>query len=232
MKRDYFNFIPIFNIHEVGKYVNPWTITSEHFECFLNWMYNQGYTAISIDELCEYYQKNLYPQNKFVLTFDDGRKGVINNALTILEKYNAPAIVYLVYDWVHQFIKDEKECYSEFMNIEDVYKLSNHQITIGYHSKTHCNLTQISKDRIIEETISSRYILEKELGITIEHFSYPYGKINDDIANLLIKHGEYKTIVTSYRKKSNNLYYLPRISLKQYHTEKDFENFFNLLSWD
>lgn len=231
MSRDYFDFIPIFNIHEVGENVNPWTITTEKLESFLKWISKKGYQIISIDDLYKYYLNKEYPQDKIVLTFDDGRKGIIKNAIEILKYYDACTTIYLVYDWLHQVVKDERERYSDFLDINDIEKLMDYKITIGYHTKSHRDLRCLDDAEIITETITSKQWLEKELGINISHFSYPYGKISAEVSKLLMIKGNYKTIVTSDRTKGHELYHLPRISLKEYHTENDFEKFFEISSW-
>lgn len=230
MNNNYFNFIPIFNIHEIGIKKNPWTITEQKFEEFLQWLSEKNIEIISMERLVKYYQQGQYPQNKVVLTFDDGRKGILEHGLKILKKYNAPATIYLVYDWLHQKVNNDKEKYSEFLDIDDIAYLSkSHTFSWGYHTKTHCDITSLEESDITYETIVSKKDLEKELGINIKHFSYPYGKYTQETEESLKKN--YASIATSERKWSNNVYHLSRISLKSYHTVEDYEKFFQLSEW-
>jgi hypothetical protein len=51
-------------------------------------------------------------------------------------------------------------------------------VTIGSHSQTHALLPNESWPRVLDEAAGSRQVLEKRLGITINHFAYPNGSFN------------------------------------------------------
>ncbi len=232
MNRDYFEFIPIFNIHEIGQNNNPWTISCEQFEVFLKWIRKRKLQVISMSEVAEYYQKKEFPQNKIAITFDDGRIGVWLYALKLLRQYNMPVTIYIVYDWIFHNIRNKEEMYSEFAGLEEIKMISNEKnITLGYHTKTHSNLKKMNYNEIIYETIDTKRQLEKKLEKRIEHFSYPYGGYTDQVKKILINSNEYKTICTSKRAWSQDVFELARISLKPYHTVKDYDDFLFLEQW-
>ncbi len=52
-------------------------------------------------------------------------------------------------------------------------------MTIGSHTKTHVVLINEPLSRIHEEVMGSRQVLEKTLGITVEHFAYPSGQFDN-----------------------------------------------------
>ena len=73
-----------------------------------------------------------------------------------------------------------KQYQSQFLTREDLKLLSsNPLITIGAHSHSHLSLKNLKKDDCIEEIKTSKQILEDLVNHKINHFSYPYGTVND-----------------------------------------------------
>ncbi len=60
---------------------------------------------------------------------------------------------------------------------DDLKELSeNSLVTIGAHTVNHIALKEISEEQCRYEMEESKTILEKELNIKVDHFSYPFGK--------------------------------------------------------
>lgn len=232
MNRDYFDFIPIFNFHEIGMSNNPWTISCEQFEDFLKWTKKRKLQVISMDDVAKFYKKKVFPQNKIAITFDDGRMGVWDYALDLLKDYNIPATIYIVYDWLFQKIRNREEMYSEFAGIKELEKVRDEKnISLGYHTKTHQKLGILNYNEVLYETIDTKKQLEKILDQEINHFSYPYGSYTEQIKKILVESEEYKTISTSQRSWSQDIFALARISVKPYHTLRDYDGFLYLEQW-
>jgi peptidoglycan/xylan/chitin deacetylase (PgdA/CDA1 family) len=51
-------------------------------------------------------------------------------------------------------------------------------IHVGAHTRTHVLLTELSADRVKEEVEGSRMDLERQLGLPVLTFTYPYGEYN------------------------------------------------------
>ena len=61
---------------------------------------------------------------------------------------------------------------------EDLHALLEQGHCIGSHTRTHKRLSQIhTKTELEHEIISGADILEQRLGVTIDHFSYPFGDL-------------------------------------------------------
>jgi peptidoglycan/xylan/chitin deacetylase (PgdA/CDA1 family) len=65
------------------------------FEYLLNWLEREGWSIVSLDECLERLAKNDRSRRYAVLTFDDGYRDNVSVALPILERHNAPFIVYV-----------------------------------------------------------------------------------------------------------------------------------------
>jgi peptidoglycan/xylan/chitin deacetylase (PgdA/CDA1 family) len=65
------------------------------FEYSLNWLQQDGWSIVSLDECIEKLARNDRSRRYAVLTFDDGYRDNVSVALPILERNNAPFMVYV-----------------------------------------------------------------------------------------------------------------------------------------
>lgn len=122
------------------------------------------------------------PKKACVLTFDDGKLTDYENALPILEKYNAKATFFIITDRVGG------DGYMTWNQIEEL-KTKGHEIAA--HTRTHAHLDTggLTYDEIVEEINGSKKILE-ENGYITETFAYPFGEWNEEVIGV-VKESEF-----------------------------------------
>ncbi len=101
-----------------------------------------------------------------------------HNLIGILEKYNVKATFFVVGDWVDKYPESVKE-------------LSDAGHDIMNHSNTHPHMTQISKEKMIEEIKFCDDKIEKITGKRPNLFRPPYGDYNDSVVETLKEKGHY-----------------------------------------
>jgi peptidoglycan/xylan/chitin deacetylase (PgdA/CDA1 family) len=141
--------------------------------------------------------KNVNQQ--LVLTFDDGFRDVIENALPVLQQHRFRAIQFLVSDLIgksnewQQRAGDVSEPLMDEAQVRD-WLATGQQI--GSHTRTHPWLTRLSRADAREEISGSKKALENRFGLMVENFCYPYGDWNEIVRELVIEAG-YKTACTT-----------------------------------
>src|ERR1700738_1745769 len=65
------------------------------FEYSLSWLHREGWSIVSLDECLEKLASNDLSGRYAVLTFDDGYRDNVSVALPILERHNAPFMIYV-----------------------------------------------------------------------------------------------------------------------------------------
>lgn len=75
--------------------------------------------------------------------------------------------------------------------------LSSGLITIGSHTMSHAILTKETESKCREEIVESKKLLEKSLGIEIEHFCYPNGDY-DARTQALVEDAGYRSACTCH----------------------------------
>lgn len=116
-----------------------------------------------------------------VITFDDGYLDNFKNAAPLLAKEGLPASFFVSTEFIEStrqpWWDEELGILAEWMNWEQVRSLHAQGFDICAHTMNHVDLgTPLDAGLVFEEIRGCRERLEKELGTSIEHFSYPYGR--------------------------------------------------------
>ena len=126
---------------------------------------------------------------KIAVTFDDGFKSIIENALPIMRERGIPATIFIPAGYIGKkptWVSD-----SEDLNVEDevlneaqLRGLTDNLIKVGSHSITHKRLSQLDPKEAHEELVESKKILENILGKRVDLFALPYGDYNEETIEL------------------------------------------------
>ena len=128
--------------------------------------------------------------NLFHLSFDDGFKNVVTNALPVLCEHGVPATFFVPTAMISASAEQiEKYCRAttnypsviEIATWDDLAKACAAGLEIGLHTRTHARFSEVSTSRaaIEDEIFGSKADLERQLGRECKYISWPYGRITD-----------------------------------------------------
>lgn len=120
-------------------------------------------------------------------------------------------------DW---FSKDNELC----MDWKEVIELSKDQLcTIANHTHSHYAFNKLNEEKIIYEIKKANEYIESRIGMSVNHFSYPFGSANEVKKREIdiVKYFGFKTATTArhgtiFKKHRDYLECLPRIMLTEY----------------
>ncbi len=214
--------IPILMYHSIQAVSKSTVMRSLHVSPkrfrFQMWLLKiMGYKGLSLRELKPYLDGKR--KDKVVgISFDDGYKNNLLNAMPILKKHNFTATCYIVSKRIGLTnIWDESQgiTQNQLMSINEIKQWLSNGMDIGAHSQTHPNLEKISISDAIDEIKNSKEDLESIFNIKILDFCYPYGRMNDEVCEL-VKSAGYESGITMIRGRaglSANQMKLPRIPI-------------------
>ncbi|MEM7727445.1 MAG: polysaccharide deacetylase family protein [Cyanobacteria bacterium P01_A01_bin.45] len=179
--------VPVVMYHDIlPKKEVFFDVTPEELEADFELIKSQGLTPISLDQLVAHLRTGSpLPAKPILLTFDDGYGGHYEYVYPLLEKYGYPAVfsIYIKYIGINTG--------RSHVSWEEIKTMSkNPLVTIAAHSMTHPpDLTKLSEEEIRKEIFESKQKLEKELGKKINYFTYPAGKHNETVKQLVQEAG-------------------------------------------
>lgn len=138
------------------------------------------------------------PGKPVVITFDDGFQDFHDVAFPMMQEVGFNGTVFLVANHLgglNEWDIKIGDVSHPLMSKETVLQLHAKGVEFGSHTQSHTRLTSDSDELQAQEILGSREILERELGITIDTFCYPYGSYND-LSVRLVKQAGYRFATT------------------------------------
>lgn len=157
-------------------------------------------------------------KHQIAVTFDDGFKSVVDNALPVMIERRIPATIFVTTGYLGRrpewIINPKHHNFSEtVLSKEQIEKLPFDLVCIGSHCVNHRNLSHLDLSETMVELQQSKRVLEDMLGKPVHLLSLPYGGCNDEVVSLARKAGyEYVfTNVPVFNASSHEGYVIGRI---------------------
>lgn len=175
--------IPVLMYHKINPYRGGglYRITPDEFDWQMQYLKDNGYHSIGLGDILDHYQKGKkLPDKPFVITMDDGYRDNYLYAWPILQKYGFTATLFVVTNTVCP------EGYDNMMiTWSQIKEMADAGITIGCHTLDHPCLTLVGPREAERQILDSKSVLEEQLNIKIEFFSYPYGEHNEVVERIV-----------------------------------------------
>jgi len=162
--------------------------TPRKLESQLGALVKRGYRSVTFSEAL-----SSPPASKtVVITFDDGYRSVLEQALPILSRLGLVATVFVVTGYVGReepmrwpgvdhWIGTEHEHELVSASREQVSLLLDAGWEVGSHTRAHPHLTELDDERLGEELRRSREDCEELFGRPCRSIAYPYGDADERI---------------------------------------------------
>jgi len=222
----YFNYlrpkyiVPITMYHSVVPENNPKNIISvsaHTFERQMRFLKTRKYNVIPLVELAYLIrEKKKIPPKTIVITFDDGWDNVYKYAFPVLKKYKLPATFFIITNEVGRI---GPLGYCDRVSWDEIRDMQNSGlISIGSHCLGPEPLINIKSGEIVKrEIFDSKKVLQQKLGRPVELFSYPEGRFDAKIRNMVIEAGYTCAVATKPGKNypNDDVFALKRLRISE-----------------
>ncbi len=184
------------------------SVSPQNFEKQLAFLKKKNFNVVSLGKLEEFLKEQTgFTYKTIILTFDDGYSDNFSVVFPLIKQHNFPIIIFLVIDLVG------KKGYLSWSEIKEMQ--ASGLVEFGCHTMSHPDLTKISGEELAREIKESKQILENELKINCNYFSYPKGIFNEQVTNK-VKDSGYRLAFTVKEECVNSkgqIFELPRLSI-------------------
>ncbi len=113
-----------------------------------------------------------------VLTFDEGYRDFYTDAMDVLTQCGFSATMFLVTGRIQQTsLRIEG---ADYLTWQEVRLLHQAGIRFGSHTETHPDLRSTNPDQLEYELGHSKEVIEQNLGVPVDSFSYPFAFPEED----------------------------------------------------
>lgn len=146
--------------------------------------------AVILDDALEQMSGGDDSRPRIALSFDDGTRDFLTDALPVLARLRLPAVLY---------VSPARVGEPGFLDWDEIGVIRSGGVQIGSHGLDHRSLGRMSAKEVWIQVRESRQVLEDRLGITVTSLAYPYGTMRDfsDDVKENVKRAGYRSACTS-----------------------------------
>ena len=162
---------------------NPTTVPTAIFDEQMALLDELGYRPVDLDAVLAYYvERRPLPRRAVLITFDDGYRDNLENAVPVLRRYGYPAVLFVPIGYLdeerplpHEEPLAIRGVLNRTVDWEQLHELEANGIRIGSHGIGHRPLADLEVDEAAREIALSKLRLEEQLGRPVRAFAYVKG---------------------------------------------------------
>jgi len=141
--------------------------------------YQRHFDVVPLRELVYRIAQGQSIDRHLAITFDDGYRDNFENARPVLEKLSLPATFFVVTEWMGSDVvpwwDQARGVRHPWMTWDQVRALHRSGFEVGAHTRSHVDLGKASPGEARDEVLGARQELERQIGVRVDSFAYPYG---------------------------------------------------------
>jgi peptidoglycan/xylan/chitin deacetylase (PgdA/CDA1 family) len=155
------------------------TVSAKNFEAQLNYLEQEGYEAITLNDLL----LNLtvgepLPPKPIMLTFDDGYADAYTNAFPLLKQFGFTGTFFLI-------TKPIDEHNVDFLSWAQVKEMHTAGMKFEPHSYDHPDLRNRGYDFLVFQILGPKQAIEARTGEECRFYAYPSGYYDQEVIDVL-----------------------------------------------
>jgi peptidoglycan/xylan/chitin deacetylase (PgdA/CDA1 family) len=150
----------------------------EVFSEQMRWLRNAGYRTVGLAEAWDGLAAGADLSKVVVLTFGDGYRDFYTDAMDVLTQCGFSAIMFLATDRIQQ--TPLRIAGADYLTWREVKLLQQAGVRFGSHTVTHPDLRSLYPDQVEYELGHSKEVIEQNLGVPVDSFSYPFAFPEED----------------------------------------------------
>ncbi|BES66242.1 hypothetical protein SANA_26810 [Gottschalkiaceae bacterium SANA] len=233
------NQIPVLMYHHIlpenQRAALPYNAAIISFESFkeqMGWLHQQGWKALTLEELSKSLSnEDPLPEKSFVITFDDGYASNLFFAFPTLNRYNFPAAEFIITANLEEEIRKwdgKKLSWKDVKAISKLFSIQSHSHTFHQQQDDKPMLTVKTQEEIQEDLDFAWAEIDRHIEPGFRAFAYPYGVASQAAIDVL-KNQDVQlafTTKTGYVTKESDPLLLPRFSITPSVSVEDFQSIF------
>lgn len=197
------------------------SVSKSTFKSQMKWLHKNGYRTINCEELYLWHKGKIkLPKKSVLITFDDGLKGVADNALPVLKKYDMKGTSFII---GHSTLKH----YRYSISYDRMQKIQEEYPDLEFQSHTfhlHKRFARKGDYKVVLKDAA-----KQNKYYDFEFLAYPFGRYTDGMIKAYKKRGikmAFTYGTNSYATRKQSLYKIRRIKISGNESFSQFRRWF------
>jgi peptidoglycan/xylan/chitin deacetylase (PgdA/CDA1 family) len=168
-------------INDVGN--NPLSVPVSMFDEQLGLLEDRGYSVVELQQVIDHYVDGTpLPPRAVLITFDDGYRDNLENAMDVLQRHGYPAVLFVPIGYLdttlplpHEERLAQRGIVNRTLDWSDLPDLERGGIRVEAHGISHRPLADLEVDEAAREIVLAKLKLEEALGRDVRAFAYVKG---------------------------------------------------------
>jgi peptidoglycan/xylan/chitin deacetylase (PgdA/CDA1 family) len=183
-------FVPVLTYHSIDDSGSTVSVAPAEFRRQMQALAAAGWRTISIDAFLRGHRAGQWPARTFVLTFDDGYRNLVEQALPSAHECSFHGTVFVAADRVGGTMAGSGEPACPLLDWSGLRELASAGWSVASHACSHRRLTSLGADELDRELAQSKKTIEDHVGAPVAAFAYPYGVVSPDAERAAGRHYE------------------------------------------
>lgn len=171
----YHNIKDLDNESDVSESQLAWTVRDTAFKEQMYYLRDNGWHTVSPKMLIAYFAGEPLPPKPVIITMDDAWVSLLTRAWPIFQETGLRPIAYVVAEFPSYGTE------TDYLVWDQLRALVAEGMWVGCHSFGHVSLYHLPADELHHEVFDARQEIEKQLGVTLDSFDYPFGAYGDTV---------------------------------------------------
>jgi peptidoglycan/xylan/chitin deacetylase (PgdA/CDA1 family) len=162
---------------------NPLSVPVGLFDEQLGLLRDLGYTVVDLEQVLDHYTLGTpLPARSVLITFDDGYRDNMENAVEVLRRHGYPAVLFVPIGYLdttlplpHEERLAQRGIVNRTIDWNDLADLERSGIRVEAHGISHRPLADLEVDEAAREIVLAKLKLEEALGRPVRAFAYVKG---------------------------------------------------------
>lgn len=205
--------IPVLMYHSIADNSNVTNSASksiilppELFKEQMQYLKDNGYTTLTLDELYNFLEKDKpVPEKSVVLTFDDAYEDNYTNVYPVLKEFGFRGTIFVITGGTDKI--------GAYLTSDQLKEMDINGMDIESHTVNHEELDKLSLEKQEQTLVQSKQFLEKLLNKKVDYIAYPSGLYNN-FTEQAVKNAGYTMAFTTnsgWANTNTNILFLNRV---------------------
>ena len=166
---------------------NPTTVPTSVFAEQMSLLADLGYAPVSLEQVrAHYVEAAVLPEGAVLITFDDGYRDNLENALPILQHHGYPAVIFVPIGFLdgdrplpHEEMLRALGVRNETVDWDELAALEAGGIRVESHGIGHRPVSELEPAAAAREIALSKLRLEERLGRRVDAYAFVKGSLAD-----------------------------------------------------